>query len=150
DVDVASRSDGGADIFITETSPGGVGHIEQILSAIHTDPDRFEYAFGQVLRFCPAERQAAVLRELLAWSVRGVDGWASTFSHVRSARSLEDSDRCRCELTDLLSTTGLDASRTTVVAVMNRVLRPGSSPRTDVTMHLLNRARTRLQKRLGV
>jgi hypothetical protein len=44
----------------------------------------------------------------------------------------------------------LASSRAVVVALVTKLLRAGSSPRTDVILHLLNRAWRRREERLGI
>lgn len=140
----------GTDIYMTETSPGGVGHVEQVVGAISADPDRFERAFGRALEVCPVDRIAQALRTVAELAAKRTQNWHAMLSEVRSATTFTEADQARRDLRELLVRSHLDATRTAVVSVVNRVARPGTNSLTDRIVHLANTYWTRLEERLGI
>jgi hypothetical protein len=140
----------GANVYITETSAGGVGHIERVVGAISSEPDRFEQAFSRALDTCPVDRTFRTLRTVSTAAARGSDTWVPVLAQARSAISFADADDARRNLRQLLMRSRLDATRSTVATVMNRVARPGTSELSDRVMHFVNEYWTRLENRTGI
>ena len=140
----------GTDIYVTESSPGGVGHIERIVGAISSAPDRFEHAFGRALDVCPVDRVSRALRAVVGSAARGSADWLTILAQVRSATSFAEAGQARRELRTLLTQNQLDATRGAVVSIVNRVARPGTSSTTDRITHLVNTSWLRLERKLGI
>lgn len=138
----------GARIVISEAAPGGIGQVEAFVQSALDDEGAFERAVEHALAFC--------VREVVSDSLRAVAARAQTpgaistaFDAVRSARGYQQAVAAQNNLVDALEASGESASRQTVVAVMGRLLGPGSSPATDSGTHLANRLWARWSERLG-
>jgi hypothetical protein len=150
--DVVWTADGGADIYITELSPGGLGLIEQIWRHLREDPSQFTDGLDHALDYCPrCENTAHLLRTVAAARVphppRRI---ATAFRAVRAARDVAGARAARRHLVAALRAENLSASRDAVVSLITRILGPGSGPRTDYLFDGLNRLWRRREARLGV
>jgi len=141
---------GDARIVLTEAASGGLGHMERIVRELRQDPDGFHAALEDALVFCPRQRTAVTLTRAVHEANAEGSALASAFSEVRATRSSADVDRARSNLTRALAERGLPANRSAVVAIVTRLLRPGSRVSTDQAIDLLNRGWRRLSRRLGV
>ncbi len=152
-VDVVWTVEGDAEIYLTETSSGGLGQIEMIVHELKQSPEAFLEGLRHALSFCPrhfiAANLLAVLRQVNSATEQGGD-LRSAFAQVRAAQGFQAQDEARRRLRATLEEIGLASSRAVVVALVTKLLRTGSSPRTDVILHLLNRAWRRREERLGI
>jgi hypothetical protein len=150
--DVVWTEDGGAEIYITELSPGGLGLIEQVWRRLREDPTQFTDGLDHALDHCPrCENTAHLLRTVAAARAphppRRV---ARAFRAVRSARDVAAARSARRQLGAALRAEGLSASRDALVSLITRILGPGSGPRTDYLFDGLNRLWRRREATLGV
>jgi hypothetical protein len=152
-VDVVWTAEGDAEIYLTETSSGGLGQIEMIINDLKQSPEAFLEGFRHALSFCPRHfittNLLAVLRQVNSTTEHGSQ-LRSAFAQVRAVEGFQAQDEARRGLRVALEEIGLDSSRALVVALVTKLLRAGSSPRTDVILHLLNRAWRRHEERLGI
>jgi len=63
-VDVLPRNDGGFDLALSESSPGGLGQIETIVREIQRQPRRFLDGLEFALEHCPREQMATDLNSV--------------------------------------------------------------------------------------
>jgi hypothetical protein len=150
-VDVSWGEDGGADIFLTETTSGGVGLVELVVEEMRRAPDAFHDGVRHHLTWCPRDDVARSLLGVLR-TRREEQGGAvrSAFEHARDARTHEDAARARDELRAAIAGVGYVPSRPLVVALLSRVLQPGTSAVTDDLFDALNADRVRAERHLGV
>lgn len=147
-VDVLRKPDGGADIYLTEQVPGGVGLMERVVDRILRSPERFDESFEGCLRSCARDTATRELLTVVANAAR--PGEASrTLEAVRDARGIREAAAARIQLGSVLEGLHVSAARSSVVAVMTRVAGPGTNSNTDRAIHLLNRHWKRLSRRLG-
>jgi hypothetical protein len=150
-LDITMDDSGGASIYLTEQSIGGIGQIEQVAGFMLRTPERLEEAFSAALANCRRDASNIQLLTVARDSVRTEQGGITeVLSSIRSARSFGETSAAREALTDALASRHLDASRGAVVALLTRLASPGSSRRTDAAVTLLNRAWDRLGRRLGL
>lgn len=138
----------GPQIVISETAPGGIGQIEAFVQSSLDDEGAFERAVSHALHFCPREHVSENLLGVVK-QARRVGPIADAFATVRNARGYPQQFAAQAALADALEGAGFSASRESVVAVMGRVLRPGSSRHNDAWVDGLNRTWVRLAAQLG-
>lgn len=146
---VESIPEGMGEIWITETSIGGSGVIEEIVEQYHADPRRFfrlvESALGNSeLEFIDAELSRSL--ELLVY-----DSDAQILlENVRSATGYEETEPAVEELYTYLKRKGILLTHSVLSAINNRLLKPGSSLETDRLMFQLIQMWRKEEKRLGI
>jgi len=92
------------------------------------------------------------LIELLGYVVSGTgpNEIREAFAGIRAAKGFEQMIEAKQMLQQTLEQAGFDSSRDVVVAIVSKLLRAGSSPRSDATTYFLNRAWRRRERKLGV
>lgn len=140
--------EGALEIVVSETSPGGVGQLEAVSAAIAHHPDRFEEAVLHALEHCERQQTDTTLFVALN-AARSPGPLAAAFQAVRGARGFGATAAAKAELAAALQALGLDDTRSTMVSVVGRLLRPGSEPANDRWALLLNRGWRRLSRRVG-
>lgn len=145
--DVISSADG-TDLLISETSPGGVGQVEALAASIARSPEIFEDAFLHSLERCERQQTDATLLACLD-ACRGGGSVKDAFAVVRAAQGYAATLRAKEMLATAMSDAGLEPSRSAMVSVMGRLLRPGSRPWNDAWTLGLNRGWRRLGARIG-
>lgn len=146
-LDVDARDDGGFDVFLTETTGGGVGVVDMIVSALRRAPDLFHLGVLHHLTWCPREDLTSALRTAARGTQQAGDAaerLRSAFRAVRLARSHQDVSTARDDLRSALAAVGVVPSRRNVVAVIARLLQPGTGQQTDALTALLDEERARL------
>jgi hypothetical protein len=148
-VDVVSL-EMGAEIYVTETTPGGLGHIERILEAFAREPDIFDDAVRYALEHC--EQDATTLKLLGILKASRVVGGAleGAFQVARQARGFVHLRTAINQLKLALEESGFDSSRQVIVPLATRFLRPGSTRITDALTIGLNRSSQSYSRRLGL
>jgi hypothetical protein len=131
---------GKTSVAISETTSGGLGHIEALLSVIAADPTQLETALRALLIQCMRGRETDTILELVAQTRRGTTkhSLSTVLRQIRAARSFSQIEIGKSALRRELRECGLDASRDAVLAIMANVLRPGSSARSDRWLGGLN------------
>ena len=150
-VDVTWQPTGGAQICLSETSSGGIGLIELVLTAMRRDPDAFQEGLRHYLSSCPREDITQGVLGVLrgASSVSGADV-RSAFEAVRAAATYGASIRRREKICASLPGAGFSPGRALVVAIVSRLLGPGSSADTDRLTDALNTEWRKVERQLGV
>jgi len=143
---IASTS--GTDLMISETSPGGIGQVEGLAASIARSPEMFEDALLHALEHCERQQTDATLLACLD-ACRRKGPLTEAFATVRAAQGYAATQAAKEALGSAMSDAGLEPSRSTMVSVMGRLLRPGSRPWNDAWALGLNRAWRRLGARIG-
>ena len=139
------------EVWITETTVGGGGVIEQILERYGEDPRRFFQLLEGALEPGEFERMDSELQTLLQWATDEDDHEVK--EALRSVRNFETHRELRTafdELTELLAARGLFVSHSVVAALNARILRPGSSHSTDLVLKNLLELWDEEERRLGI
>lgn len=151
DVLEPSLPGGPADIWLSETSLGGLGIIEQLVTYYAHDPRRFWGLVDSALGPSDHEYIHDSLVRLLDHLVsEPAAPAAQAMRKLREARSAHDADNALHELRS--AWTALDGypRHPAVAALSVRLLRPGSTSATDATTLELVKAWDELQQRLGI
>ena len=150
-VDVVWNDDGTAEIFLTETSSGGLGHLERIVQKLCSEPQRFHHGMRHVLSNCPRDETTEYLLAVLAKVLADpqTHPLPSAFRAVRQARGFRDLDSAKNSLRGALENEGFETTRANVLSIVTRLLRPASSQRTDQFIHFLNQLWHATEERLG-
>lgn len=153
-VDAVWDKDGSVvEIFLTELNSGGLGQIELVIKNLRESPDKFLEAMRHSLTYCPRNALRQGLIDTLETVVKPHEYQAqlkTALLQVRSAKGFKSQDKAKIALQNALECAGLPASRTAVVTLVTKLLRPGSSERTDAAMYLLNKLWRRTEQRLGI
>jgi hypothetical protein len=150
-IDVLPRPDAGFDLIVGESSPGGLGQIETIVREIQRQPRRFLDGIDFALGFCEREQASADLLAVVQLVARAPENEIpSAFDQVRAASGFAQMEEAKRQLQAALQANGFTATRSLVVSVVNKLLRPGSSPRSDRLLFRLNRAWRRRSEKLGI
>jgi Helicase conserved C-terminal domain len=146
------EADGKRTIAISESTSGGLGHIEALLAIIASDPSKVETALRAALVQCTRGRDTDTVLELVAQVRRGAtrQSLSTVFRQIRAARSFSQIEASKNALRSELRECGLDASRDAVLAIMANVLRPGSSPNSDRWLAGLNALWRRKSEEAGI
>lgn len=141
------------EIWITEKTVGGGGIVEAFLIRYGEDPRRFFELVENALRPSDYEIADQQLTLLLDWIVssdeteihKKVSKYrdAATKNHKEHAEAFES-------LRKTLSSRGLFTCHSVIAAIANRILRPGSSDRTDLVLHRLVSRWHALEEKLEV
>jgi len=139
DIDAGPREDGdvfvdaaGGEIWISELSPGGNGLIEEVLRQYAEDPRRFYSLMTAALRdndFLLSDFQ--MTRFLGEVDANSQGDLAAATTHFRSAYGAAESHLRFTELRETLASQGYITFHAFIVALANRILRPGSGPASD-------------------
>ncbi|MFI9811653.1 protein DpdJ [Saccharothrix variisporea] len=140
-----------AKLWLTETGVGGVGVIERIAEFYAEDPNRFWSMVSGVLRPNSFERTDTALTRLVRHVIDEPGGEAArAIADLRAGRSARDGELALRRLRDAWTSLDGPVSQASVAALSIRLLRPGSSPRTDRAAADLISAWSLLEERLGV
>jgi hypothetical protein len=148
-VDVLRRSDNGYDLTVTESSPGGLGHIETIVRKMQRQPRRFLDGFEFALAHCPREQSATGLLSIAQAAAFEAGGIATAFDQVRSATGFVELEAAKNQLQAAIQIRGFPAQRNLVVSVVSKLLRPATDLTSDRLIYRLNRSWRRRCCKLG-
>jgi ATP-dependent Lhr-like helicase len=141
---------GPATIWLTETSGGGLGLIEQLVRFYTQDPRRFWGLVDSALGPSDYEYIDAALSRLLDHVVTTpASRAAQAMTRLREAGSARDADLALQELRAAWSDLDGHPRQPAVAALSARLLRPGTTRSTDATALAVLRAWDGLQERLG-
>jgi hypothetical protein len=149
-VDVLPREDAGFELIITESSSGGVGQIETIVREIQRLPRIFLDGVEFALNTCDREFTTGNLIAILREASNPISPVHHAFEQVREASGFESLQDASMVLRQSLQVRGFSAARHVVVSVVNKLLRPGSTKRSDFLIYQLNKAWKASSKRLGL
>jgi len=151
-LDLFWDSIGPARVYLTEGGTGGLGHAEAVVAAIRSTPERFPEGVRHALTFCPREQIATSMFAFLALlNAEGPDGaLRAALAAIRGAQDFKGLEAASEAFKTALWDAGLDTTRSFVVAVIARIVRPGSSSQTDRIAYVLNALWRRKCERLGV
>ncbi|PWC91870.1 protein DpdJ [Azospirillum sp. TSO5] len=141
-----------AEIWITENAPGGNGQIEEVLRQYVEDPRRFFSLMTAALRdndFALSDHQLQRFLQEVVHDNPGGD-LAAAAEAFRSACGAAESHRALAMLRDTLAAEGFATYHAFMVALLNRVLRPGSSRESDAFFLNVMRHWSAEEQRLGV
>ncbi len=140
------------EIWISEMAPGGNGQIEEAQRQYVEDPRRFFSLMTAVLRDNDFSLSDFQLNRFLACVVEGdcEDPLPTAAQVFRYASDSEQSRAAFMALRHVLAEEGFVTSHAFIVALANRILRPGSSRDSDVFFLDAVRLWTAEEVRLGV
>lgn len=143
--------EGEADFWLSENSPGGGGVVEHLLPRISESPRRFLDLWQSALKESDFEHADHELRRFLQWSVHDqVTEIREEMDTIRQGSSLNSVSDSFSRLKKTLLTRGLHISHPVMTAIATRLLKPGSTNRTDELLSdLVSRWRD-LEQELGV
>jgi len=151
-LDVFWEGRGDAQLYLTEETSGGLGHIEAIVAEMRRAPEAIPEGVRHALSFCPRQETATSLLAFLGALIREPsDGpLHAVMAELRAATDFQRLAAAAETLRKVLEDVGLDASRSFVVTLVARFLRPGSSPGTDRLIYVVNALWRKRAKRLGI
>jgi len=150
-VDVLPCADGGYDLTVTESTPGGIGQIETIIREMQRQPRSFLDGLEFALDHCPREKTANDLLAVTRAAAREVGGVISVaFEQTRMASGFSGLEAAKNQLHEALQARGFSAQRSFVVSVVNKLLKPATSSTSDDLIFRLNRAWHRRAEKLGI
>jgi hypothetical protein len=133
DEDTLPADEADEEVWIGETSPGGIGLIETFLSAYAEDPRRFYLLMASALRATEHELVDHQLRRLLRRLSDGsMPDLGDAIAAYRAGESNESAAQAMARLRGVLRHHGFALFHGYVSALANRVLRPGTSDASDV------------------
>jgi hypothetical protein len=141
-----------AEFFLTEASAGGLGHVEALVRTIVEAPESFPEGVRQALNFCPREQLSesmfVFLKTLNGETERGL--LHTAVAKIREATDFKAVESASHGFRQALLDSGLEASRSFIVSVLSRLLRPGSNSDTDRIAYVVNALWRRRSARLGI
>lgn len=122
-----------SELWISEMAPGGNSHIEEIQRVYVEDPRRFYTLMSAALRENDFAMSDFQLKRFVTEAVAAApdDALAEALQAMRRASGAEATHRAFTALRHLVAEQGYVTSHTFMVALGNRVLRPGSSAESD-------------------
>jgi len=122
-----------SELWISEHSPGGNGHIEEIQRAYVEDPRRFYTLMTAALRENDFALSDFQLKRFVTEAAAPApdDPLTDALQEMRLASGAEATHHAFTALRHLIAEQGYVTSHTFMVALANRVLRPGSSVESD-------------------
>ena len=151
-VDLYESHDGSAEVWISETSPGGSGAMEDFLSSYSEDPRRFYSLLGAQLEpneYSHTDYQLRRLLRTIAGSDRDED-ICEIVNAVRGAQSAAATDQAMSRLRMDLVARGFVLYHAFIAAVATRLIRPGSNAASDAFLHRVAQEWKLEEQRLGV
>jgi len=141
-------------IYVTETTVGGSGFIEDIRETYHEDPRRFFQYFEAELEPNDFEDVDYFLQQILCWldtSHPNHDAQiAAAVAAVRTAENFAGQTNAFAQLRQTLRTRGVATSHAVISALALRLLRPGSQTESDHLVAALVTRRRALEEQLGI
>jgi ATP-dependent helicase Lhr and Lhr-like helicase len=151
DIPQPAQPDVPAEIWLSETSLGGLGIIEQFATSYAQDPRRFWALVDSTLGPSDHEHVHDSLVRLLDHVVTHPTGAAAqAMDRLRQARSAHDADHALHQLRAAWTALDGHPRHQAVAALSARLLRPGSTSATDVTTLALVQEWDALEERLGI
>lgn len=139
----------GYTLWISETTAGGVGHISKLTDVITQFPRRFELQLDDVVQHCERAEVAGQLRQIAAILARGEANLHETFKTIRHTVDLASLVTVKTKLDKVLRYHGIPPTRSVVVGLNTKYLRPNSGPDSDALVVKLVDAWEQETARLG-
>lgn len=132
--DFSHASFAGGEVWISESAPGGNGQIEQLIRRYVDDPRGFFSLMTAALRDNDFTLSDYQLGRFLTIAVEGDSDEAipTAVRNFRQASGAEETHVCFSELRHALAEEGFVTFHAFLVALVNRILRPGSGFDQDV------------------
>ncbi|WP_329346209.1 protein DpdJ [Streptomyces microflavus] len=138
-------------VWLSETSVGGLGIIEQLIDYYSEDPRRFWGLVTSGLAPSDYEYVDATLTRLLRHvTAEPTGGAAQAMATLRSNVPAKEALEALDELRESWARLDGPPRHAAVAALSTRLLRPGSGPDTDATALALVESWTELERRLGI
>ena len=118
-------------LWITESTPGGIGLVLRIADAIVRHPRDLDLQLQDTLRTCEREQLAGQLHTIAAQIEGGDAALSEAFAAVRAGGDLPQHLKMRERLARVLEANGMAATRELLVALTTKFLRPNSSSDSD-------------------
>jgi hypothetical protein len=150
--DIYEGIDGSAEVWISETSPGGSGAMEDFLAQYTQDPRRFYSLLWAQLEPNEYAHTDFQLRRLLD-AIAGTapdEVLRETVTAVRNAQSAAVTDQAMGKLRAGLADRGFVLYHAFITAVSTRVIRPGSTAASDAFLFRVAQDWVQEEQRLGV
>lgn len=150
--DIYEGIDGSEEVWISETSPGGSGAMEDFLIRFSQDPRRFYSLLEAQLEPNEYAHTDFQLRRLLG-AITGSapdERLRETITSLRAAQSAAATDQAMSVLRAHLANGGFVLYHSFITAVSTRVIRPGSTPACDAFLDRVAQDWVREEQRLGV
>lgn len=150
--DLYDGLDGSAEVWISETSPGGSGAMEEFLARYSQDPRLFYSLLGAQLEPNEYAQTDFQLRRLLG-DIAGVEpdeDLQRAVDAVRTADSAADTDHAMVELRAGLVARGFVLYHAFIAAISTRIIRPGATPAIDTLLYRLAEDWEHEEQRLGI
>jgi len=138
-----------AEIWLTESTLGGGGVLEQVFQRYTEDPRRFLRVVESTLGPSDFELVDAELRRVVDWAIQD-GGIQEAFASLRLAGGHEAYVTAFDRLLGLLADAGAAVCHPVIAALAARVLRPGSNLNTDRLLGDFLRRWISEEKRLGI
>ncbi|MGG3471332.1 protein DpdJ [Neobacillus pocheonensis] len=141
--------EGIGEIWITETTSGGSGIIEEIVKKYHDDPKRFFRLVESALDPSDAE----LIDSELTRCLKIMDSQPNIhllFQNVRTADNYKETHQLLEELNQNLCEAGILLTHSVRNAIYNRILKPGSTKETDDLLRSIMDIWRQEEERLGI
>lgn len=147
--DLVKNSKGQDEIWITEETPGGGGLIEEVVLKYQEDPRRFFRLVESALGPSDYELIDSELSRILQL-VSDEQEVREVFTAFRQAGTYQDQANAVQNIHTILYEKGILVSHPVKSAIYNRILKPGSSDKTDELLSVLINVWKTEESRLGI
>ena len=142
---------GCADLWVSETTPGGGGVIERLLPRLAEEPRRFLDLLRGALSESDFESTDRELTRFLAWLTDSNESeLVALVASVRTSVSQASLSRAFQDLRATLKARGMHTSHPVMTALSARLLRPGSTCDSDVLLRDTLQRWSQEEIRLGI
>lgn len=124
-------------VWLSERSIGGGGLIEALASRLRRDPLRFSRLMRKALQPSPSEIVDHQMRRLVRDLTDGQSVLRPAVTRFRAAETQDQRVAALALLRAAMADVGVAPEHAVVAAVVNRLLRPGTSEATDAAVRLL-------------
>ncbi|MFG2349653.1 protein DpdJ [Streptomyces phaeochromogenes] len=143
------EADSFTEVWLSETSVGGLGIVEQLVDFYSKDPRQFWGLVTSSLAPSEYEYVDATLTQFLRHAIAEPNGTAAqAMATLRAGGSAKEAEDALDVLREAWARLDGPPRHAAVAALSTRLLRPGSGPDTDVTALALVDAWTELERRL--
>lgn len=137
-------------VWLSERSIGGGGLIEALATCLRRDPLRFSRLMRKALQPGPSEMVDHQMRRLVRQLSDGQGTLRPAVARFRAAETQDQRVAALADLRSVMAHLGVAPEHAVVAAVVNRLLRPGTSDATDTAVRLLVDRWEAEEARLGI